>query len=334
MGTHQDVVLHEVPQRVIEHDISAYLTDAFTELREEHNFELTDDPLEDHWPGADLLYQLIKMAVPLFIVAAMIYRFIRQAELPQEGLNTILTSRKIGHLSDMGKVYSTVLKAMEVNLSDSSAKEKLYNEFRLIVGATVCLAEPLSRTELAALLCMSPGQVQIRLRPLHALLDVREHGDAAIRPLHLSFREFLTHQQVHAQPFSINAQSIHHTLWKQCLRLLSGPNGLRENICGLRHPGQLRDEVPANVINQRIPSTMQYACRYWVYHVQHSTYRLYNEDEVYTFLQEHFLHWLEALSLLDRLADAIKFVDILRGRIAVGIHFHYFVKIGDLLNLV
>lgn len=78
---------------------------------------------------------------------------------PQEGLNTILKSRKIGHLSDMGKVYSIVLKVMVVNVSNRSAKEKLYYEFRLIVSTIVCLTEPLSRTALAALLCMSPGQV-------------------------------------------------------------------------------------------------------------------------------------------------------------------------------
>jgi hypothetical protein len=36
-----------------------------------------------------------------------------------------------------------------------------------------------------------------------------------------------------------------------------------------------------------------------------------DEDEVYMFLQKYFLHWLEALSLMGRIAEVIGHVGIL-----------------------
>jgi hypothetical protein len=42
---------------------------------------------------------------------------------------------------------------------------------------------------------------------------------------------------------------------------------------------------------------LQYACQYWVYHLDHSEARIV-ESLAFDFLKKHFLHWLEALSLM------------------------------------
>ena len=67
--------------------------------------------------------------------------------------------------------------------------------------------------------------------------------------------------------------------------------------------------MPAQ-IHQHLTSAIRYACRYWVHHANYSAFQLSDEDEVHNFLQKHFLHWLEALSLLDWLADAIEYIRI------------------------
>lgn len=93
------MTLHEVPRPIIEHDIRAYLKDAFAEIREEYNLEPTGGvPLADDWPGQPLLQLLTEVAVPLFIVAATIYRFVHGWN-PQQQLDTVLRSRKVGQLS-------------------------------------------------------------------------------------------------------------------------------------------------------------------------------------------------------------------------------------------
>ena len=310
--TYQDVVLHEVPQPIIQHDIYTFLRAELTAVRKRYNLEPAGDRLTDNWPDHDLLQELTDIAVPLFIVAATICRFTGRAELPHEELSTILKYRRMGHLSGIGNVYSVVLETMIARASERLSQENICHEFRLIVGAIICLAEPLSRTALAALLDITSGSIQTRLRSLHALLQVPIDSDGLIRPLHLSFAEYLTSPETKDQPYSIDAQATHCLLWKQCLRLLSGPHGLREDICGLRYPGQLRGEISASLIAQHLPLAVEYACRHWVHHLRCSTFKLSDGDEVYSFLQYHFLHWLEALSLLDRLADSIELIDTLR----------------------
>lgn len=234
------------------------------------------------------------------------------------GVNTTLHSRQRSLLFGTTQMYSTIIQAVAASVPDPPAKDKLYHDFRIFVGAIVCIAEPLSRLALAALLDVPSSDVRVLLQPLHALLHVPPQEDAPVRPLHLSFAQYLTGSKAHHQPYGVHAPTTHAMLWYQCLRLLSSPHGLRANICELSHPGQLRSEIAASTISKHLPPPVQYACRYWVYHVQSSSALLHDQDEVHTFLQDHFLHWLEALSLLSRLADAIELISVLLAHVAVS----------------
>lgn len=89
---HQDLILHEIPKRVISPDIQAFLTDKFDQIRDECNLEPLDDYLPDDWPGLDTVQKLVDVAVPLLIIAATIFRYVKEAEHPRDGLNSILQS--------------------------------------------------------------------------------------------------------------------------------------------------------------------------------------------------------------------------------------------------
>ena len=231
VNSYHDLILHEIPRPIVQRDILAFLTDALAEVREDHNLilddDLTDAKLPDNWPGGRALQELTNLATPLFIVAATIYRLIRDADRPQKRLETVLRSRESVHLSEMGKVYVLILQAMTTSLKDKQNLLQVHHEFRTIVGAIITLAEPLSRTALAALLDIRQSDVQIRLRSLHAVLQVPSDGNALIRPLHLSFGEYLTSQEVQGTPYWVDTAATHTSLWRQCLRLLSGSTGLR-----------------------------------------------------------------------------------------------------------
>lgn len=195
---------------------------------------------------------------------------------------------------------------------------EVHQQFRIIVGSIVTLAEPLSVTSLVALLNMPQDTIVLRLRPLHSVLRIPPDLGAPIRTLHLSFSDFLLSDKLQGKPFGVNGLHTHQMLLMRCLELLSGPDGLRENLCDLQYPGQPRQEVHPSLIDQRLSPAFQYACRYWVHHVQHSKVQIHDDDEVHVFLQKHFLHWLEALSLINRLTEVVGHVGLLQSLVSVS----------------
>ena len=58
-------------------------------------------------------------------------------------------------------------------------------------------------------------------------------------------------------------------------------------------------------MKQCLPAELQYACLYWVRHIQKGESQLQDDGEVHVFLQKHLLHWLEALSLMQKISDGV-----------------------------
>jgi hypothetical protein len=323
IDAHHDMVLHdevEVPRATVQHDISTFLKDAFSEIRKDYNANiLLGTTLGLDWPGDEVLQALVDMAVPLFIVAATVHRYVADPNFnPQERLEEVLRFQRIGQLEPMEQTYLPVLTQLPATLSDSRDKENLYQEFRIIVGSIVTLAEPLSATSLADLLNINRTTIGLRLRPLHSVLRVPADPETPVRTLHLSFSEFLLSDKIRNEPFGVDGPATHRMLLIKCLELLSGSGGLRENLCDLSYPGQQRQDIDLMVINEHLSPALQYACRYWVHHTQYSMVRIRDSGEVYMFLQKHFLHWLEALSLMNRIAEAIGHIGILQLLVSVS----------------
>jgi hypothetical protein len=63
------------------------------------------------------------------------------------------------------------------------------------------------------------------------------------------------------------------------------------------------------MIDACFPLDIQYSCQYWVYHLKESKDIICDNDQVYLFLRSHFLHWLEALSLIGRLSESISIIN-------------------------
>jgi hypothetical protein len=318
---YQDMVLRdEVPRITIQRDISVFLKDAFAKIWEDYNNDSPSDVQLDHdWPGDQVLQALHNMAVPLFIIAVTVCRFVGDINWdPQERLETIMRFQGMGQMSQMEQTYLPVLKESSATLSDSRDEERLHQEFRKIVGAIITLTEALSMASLAALLNVPRAIVVRRLSSLHSVLQIPTDPEKPVRTLHLSFREFLLGNELRNQPFEVDGPATHQMLLTQCLELLSGLDGLRENMCGLDYLGQPRQEIFSTTIKERLLPAFQNACRYWVRHVQHSRIRIHDDDEVHLFLQKHFLHSLEALSLIDRIAEVIGYVAISQSLVSVS----------------
>ncbi|KAL3488950.1 hypothetical protein BJX62DRAFT_239534 [Aspergillus germanicus] len=97
----------------------------------------------------------------------------------------------------------------------------------------------------------------------------------------------------------------HNLIATKCLELLSGPGILVQNACHLASPGSARTDIDSHDVAVALPPHVQYACRYWVYHLGHGKCPLKDEDQVTVFLKCHLLHWLEALALMGCIYESI-----------------------------
>jgi NACHT domain len=104
----------------------------------------------------------------------------------------------------------------------------------------------------------------------------------------------------------------HGQVIRQSLSILQ--TALKQDICDLKTPGILRSEVVEEVVRRAL-YRIEYACCYWVYHLSDYFMQankaildkaiLCDGGIVHRFLQEHLLHWLEALSLLQKMSESI-----------------------------
>ena len=316
-GKHQDVALHEMPQPVVERDIGAFLSHELARIREEYNASVAEKrrlPLD--WPTQSDFQYLLKMAVPLFISAATMCRFIadRKYGNPEKQLKKVLSNQTKSHESVLAETYILVLDQQIAGLSKSEEIEAV-SEFREIVGPIIMLATPLSTSSLARMLSISADVIDDRLDLLHSVLAVPQSADAPVRLLHVSFRDFLADSgRRETNPFWVDEKRTHANLTASCLRVL---RILKKDLCDIRASGTARSAISAEKIHSCLPPEVQYACLYWVYHLKMANILIADGSEAHEFLECHFLHWIEALALIGRAAESLPLIKTLQSQLQV-----------------
>jgi hypothetical protein len=175
---------------------------------------------------------LVQMAIPLFIFATTICRFVedRRCGEPEEQLAKVLKYQTKSQESEFDVTYLPVLDQLLTRLT-TSRKGEVVQKFKEIVGTIVILASPLSTTSLAQLLGISKERVDHTLDLLHSVLSVPSNSDTPVRLLHLSFRDFLLNTEKREKhPFWINEKNIHTILATRCLHRLSLDKCLKKDI--------------------------------------------------------------------------------------------------------
>ncbi|GJN78789.1 hypothetical protein PLIIFM63780_002298 [Purpureocillium lilacinum] len=141
-GKYRGLILHEIPETVVEHDIRTFLEHELARIRSEYNAFLEEDRhLAGDWPGTSNVETLVKMAIPLFIFAATVCLFIadRRIGTPEKQLKKVLRPRAGGRLSQLAKTYMPVLENQVAELS-ADEREEVLQKFRNIVGSIIILA--------------------------------------------------------------------------------------------------------------------------------------------------------------------------------------------------
>ncbi len=313
--TSSRVILQEIPQLVVEHDIDAFLRYELSRIRAEYNNRVpTNRHLALDWPSHSSLDRLVRLAAPLFISAATICRFIsdKKIGIPGKLLERVL-SRSGDGWPHLETTYRSVLDNLTAGLS-ASRREPIIREFRLIVGSIILLASPLSTSSLTELLSISKDDIDNRLDLLHSVLSVTISAQAPIRLLHLSFRDFLLYPEDPTMPFRVDWKQTHAHLADRCLQIM---DCLKKDICNIKSPGTARSDISSEVLKRYVSPELQYACQYWVYHFEQAEIAVSDGTDASVFLQKHFLHWMEALALIGKAAESLGFLIKLRSRCEV-----------------
>ncbi|KAJ6014949.1 WD40 repeat-like protein [Penicillium herquei] len=261
-----DLILHDIPEEVIEHDIALFFKHQLAEIRTER-FLPTD------WPG-DRRLSKINNNIHSFIHLCSHY-------------------------------LSTYLPVLDRLLHRQHGKQKnrLISEFQQVIGSIVVLQSPLSTLSLSKLLDLPADLIQLRLDALQSVVRVPVNETIPIRLFHLSFRDFLLDPETAQKtPFWINEAELHYIVAKQCLWMC---HNLRRNICELSSVGTQRIEIELETIEKCIAPELQYACKYWVYHLVRCKDFESIVCRAFLFLRSHFLHWVEAMSLLGLASDVL-----------------------------
>jgi hypothetical protein len=301
---HHDVRLEEAQESSIAHDIRIFYEHQFAIIRKESS--LHDDDIPTEWPGDQSTRVLVDQAVPLFIFAFTVSRYISAD--PRRNLTTILQQSSNASFGGLKGTYLPILNQI-VRSEDEGPLEDRILKFKRVVGSIILLYDPLSVTALARLLEVQHGDISRVLRPLHSVLNIpkptddKTHRTLPITLFHLSFRDFLIDTEVkNENVFWIDTNERHGTLGMHCISLL-GSGTLKENICGVATLGERRSAVAQSTVRVSLPEAVAYACRYWASHVVKSGKHIKDDGEVHQFLKNHLLHWMEALSWLGKVSD-------------------------------
>lgn len=174
------------------------------------------------------------------------------------------------------------------------------------VLVATCLAHrPLSTDELGVCAGL-PSQVPASsiARKCGSFLAIQ---DNAVYPIHQSVREYLKDNYMTCDRQDGLAQG-HAEIFQRSIQQMT--TDLKANMYDLEYD-TLSDDAESHGENQL--ASIRYSCEYWVDHfceigsqVLKDGSHLSDNGEVFIFLRDHLLHWLECLSLMRNFSAAVR----------------------------
>ena len=270
---------------------------------------LSHDDLPPTWLGDHRKLELANRAAGLFIWAAVACNYIKDGD-PQVRLQHLLSSD-----GSRRERVEVVLDKLYLGILHGCCDAIPPGDFKYIVGFILFAGTPLSQTGLDSFLGLGdhligqpmvlPDGSEVELTSskfiLNSLTSILQVGET-IRITHPSLFDFLTTaHRCHDANFYIDGSNQCRILTDRCFRVMS--ELLRHDICGINDPTKFNSDVLDldDRLQKHVPEHLRYACQFWSLHLADIPVR---DDEMYgkatDFLFEHFLHWLEVMSLLGK----------------------------------
>ena len=302
-------VLHNVEPDVVRNDIRLFLKHSFLEIADRRGGL-------DGWPAREDIERLCERAAGLFVYAVATIKFIdRRTNDPRGQLHRLLRApessahegkTKLNPTTTLDSLYMLILQ--EAFDDDDPEDDQMV---RSVLGAVVLAANPFPPSTIAMLLGSRAQDIFLRLLSVHSLLVLRD-VDYPVRPFHKSFPDFITDQvRCFNRRFHISPPDHHLELLSGCLKLMN--QTLQRNMCNLpdtvtnSEVGDLQERA-----ERYINHALRYACRSWHKHLvdEHMTHTTEVTSALHYFLKNKFLFWLEVLSILGAVRDAVDALEV------------------------
>ena len=314
---HKHVDATEMENKLNELDLSLYIEYKLSDRKSE---------LEVKWPNHKWCSLLVKCSEGLFQWAAVACHEIMYppgGELSNEQFEFFL---KTG--SGLGKLYSGVLnQAFQINNS------KVMDRYRSVMGRILTAKEPLSLSTLSKMHVNNLAwmdEVKAIIGPLGCLLSGVNENDVAIKPLHSSFYDYLTHSS-QSQEFFINIDDAEKEFAITTLHILR--TELHFNICQLPTSCKANDDPDVNILQQaknKVSSQLIYACCFFATHLLCVPSSGQGLEDLCYFFNYEFLYWLEVLSITSKMSIAPGILFSLLNWEKVQLFFQHIHKLSDL----
>ncbi|KAJ8516966.1 hypothetical protein ONZ45_g5794 [Pleurotus djamor] len=261
------------------------------------------------WYTNQEIEQLVAISGGLFLFAAVVVKYVGEGRSrnPRARLEDVLNIdiHAMPEVRDrLDALYRRIL--AQIPKEDYEVTRKLM--------ATVCLASlPLTHSDLDVLHDLESGDAWRYLQDLHAFFHVPKEDDtkSPVRLVHRFFRAFIFDSH-RSHEYGIDSETHHGYLASRCLATLS--KELHRDICNLAPIGSRQDAQMDALIKQRcsvsITGALEYSSRFWYYHLRFVCDDPPQETLIALrrFWMRSIIHWIEAMSLLDRLEEAIHVV--------------------------
>ncbi|KAG1899840.1 uncharacterized protein F5891DRAFT_380520 [Suillus fuscotomentosus] len=309
-----------------------------TDLPSNFRILVTSRPLSDiktQFDGAQHILQLSMDYIPSEVTERDIHTYV-SAELKglsgiQEKQIAMLAAQADGLFDWARRACDYIKKGTDMDAVDALVKRDLYVMYRTLLaeimatqnGTPEILAvfrsvmpqilgtvEPLSLISLNAMRDCIPDQskhykAEDIVQHMGSLLSGTTNPSTPIKPLHTSFREFLT-VQASSGDFFVDISKAQRDLTFASLRVMR--HGLLFNLCNLKSSHLLnREDLELHEqVERNIPPYLSYSCRFWSSHLRATVFDTELAEEVKSFFDhERLLFWLEVLGVIQAVSSAV-----------------------------
>ena len=294
-------VLHEVEQSQVNNDVRLFFRHNLSELKGRRH-------IQGDWPTEGQLDLLCKRSAGLFVHAMATIKFIDQKNInPKKRLDRLLQSLEStleGRTEFRENITLDSLYASILQDAFGADDPEDRPDVRTVLGAVVLATNPLSPSSIAVLLGFEAEDVFPLLSSVPSLLILHEDIDRPVRPLHKSFPDFIVDPDRCTNPrFHVHPSDQHAKLLVGCLELMN--RRLKQNMCQLPD-GVINSEVDnlKERTEQYIDKALEYACRSWHKHLVDKM-PAGTVEILRQFLTKKFLFWLEVLSIIGVVREAV-----------------------------
>ncbi|EIW78955.1 hypothetical protein CONPUDRAFT_74510 [Coniophora puteana RWD-64-598 SS2] len=260
-------------------DIELFLRSSLLEINQAHP-PLSFQP----WPSDVEFRLLVDKVAHRFIVAATVIRLLRQKD-PAERPSFLDSLLQKQDLNNIDELYHHVISS-----SSHSA------EAAPLLALVLNLSSPLSVNDISRL-------VEYDVRPIldsvASIISV-PGIDSSCEPVaayHTTLRDFLSNQKRSRGLYSDPA-AVHCRLASACLDLMN--RLLHKDICRLGDSSRLHSDIQDFGVRRdaAVSPALRYAALHWMHHFCQASRHDGTQQLLLSFVQEHLLHWIEALSVL------------------------------------